>query len=271
MTNTATDADTPAQTLTYTLNSTVAGANQPTINTNTGVITWTPDLSQAGTSNVFTTVVTDSGVPPLSAINSFTVIVSPVPAISNVIYTNDGFLLIWSAPTNDIFRVQFSDSLSPMNWQNFSNLVTYAGPVTPTNGLFSFYDDGVEHPFTGLRFYQINLVGVGLPPAPPATKTVPIGGIVVTAIGVDALLHLKGRREYRLIAAFPIMLGLHQVDETFVWWRLQGHVPAGVGTFATWVYLLFAFVVLRALSRARNQRVETIVDEYGNGEPARLM
>ena len=71
-----------------------------------------------------------------------------------------------------------------------------------------------------------------------------IGGLVVTAIGVDACLHLRGRPEYRLIAPFPILLGLHQLDETFVWWQLQGHVSHGVGVVAMWIYLLFAFVVL---------------------------
>jgi hypothetical protein len=74
-----------------------------------------------------------------------------------------------------------------------------------------------------------------------------IGGIVVTAIGVDACLHLRGRLEYRLIAPFPILLGLHQIDETFVWWQLQGHVAHAVGVVAMWIYLLFAFVVLPIL------------------------
>jgi len=74
-----------------------------------------------------------------------------------------------------------------------------------------------------------------------------IGGLVVTAIGVDACLHLKGRPEYRLIAPFPILLGLHQIDETFVWWQLQGHVSHAVGIVAMWIYLLFAFVVLPTL------------------------
>ena len=72
VTNTATDADVPAQTLTYTLTSTVAGTNPPAISA-AGVITWTPDLLQAGTSGVFTTIVTDNGVPALSATNSFSV------------------------------------------------------------------------------------------------------------------------------------------------------------------------------------------------------
>lgn len=74
-----------------------------------------------------------------------------------------------------------------------------------------------------------------------------IGGVVVTAIGVDACLHLRGRLEYRLIAPFPILLGLHQIDETFVWWQLQGHVAHSVGVVAMWIYLLFAFVVLPTL------------------------
>jgi len=45
-----------------------------------------------------------------------------------------------------------------------------------------------------------------------------------------------------LIAPFPILLGLHQIDETFVWWQLQGHVPHALGVVAMWIYLLFAFV-----------------------------
>ncbi len=74
-----------------------------------------------------------------------------------------------------------------------------------------------------------------------------IGGLVVTAIGIDACLHLRGRTEYRLAAALPILLGLHQLDETLVWWRLEGHASSGVGVAATWIYLLFAFVALPTL------------------------
>jgi len=74
-----------------------------------------------------------------------------------------------------------------------------------------------------------------------------VGGLVVTVIGLDACRHLKGRPEYRLIAPFPILLGLHQIDETFVWWQLQHHVPHSVGIVAMWIYLLFAFAVLPTL------------------------
>src|SRR5579872_6885389 len=73
------------------------------------------------------------------------------------------------------------------------------------------------------------------------------GGVVVAAIGVDACMHLKGRKENLAIAALPLVLGLHQVDEALVWWGLQGHVAKEVGQVALWIYLLFALVVLPIL------------------------
>jgi hypothetical protein len=44
------------------------------------------------------------------------------------------------------------------------------------------------------------------------------------------------------------MLGAHQIDESFVWWGLQGVVPRGVGTVAMWIYLVFALVMLPVLA-----------------------
>ncbi len=45
------------------------------ITTNSGVFTWTPGRTHAQSSNFFTVVVTDGGIPPLSATNSFSVTV----------------------------------------------------------------------------------------------------------------------------------------------------------------------------------------------------
>jgi len=67
---------------------------------------------------------------------------------------------------------------------------------------------------------------------------------VLAAIGIDAVRHVDRRAGHLALAALPLMLAAHQIDEAFVWWGLQGHVPAAVGQVATWVYLLFAFVVL---------------------------
>jgi hypothetical protein len=86
-------------------------------------------------------------------------------SISSITFTNvgatNGFLLIWSAPTNDVFQVQWTDALSPANWQFFTNFIYYSGPPMPANGLFSFLDDGSQTP-PGLpptRFYRIVLAG----------------------------------------------------------------------------------------------------------------
>lgn len=71
-----------------------------------------------------------------------------------------------------------------------------------------------------------------------------VGGLVIGGIGVDVFRHVNGRRGHLALAALPLVLGLHQIDEAFVWWGLQGHVSATVGHVATWIYLLLAFVVL---------------------------
>lgn len=71
-----------------------------------------------------------------------------------------------------------------------------------------------------------------------------VGGVVVTAIGIDAYRHLRGRKDHVLLATLPLLLGAHQLDEAFVWWGLEGHVPHAVGRVALWIYLLIAFVVL---------------------------
>lgn len=71
-----------------------------------------------------------------------------------------------------------------------------------------------------------------------------VGGVVVGAIGIDACRHLKGRNSHLLLAGLPLLLGVHQLDEAFVWWGIEGHVPHAVARIALWIYLLIAFVVL---------------------------
>lgn len=75
VTNNARDWDIPAQKLVYTITNSVPGPNVATIDTN-GVITWTPDFTQAGVTNFIVTTVTDNGVPAKNATNLLIVIVS---------------------------------------------------------------------------------------------------------------------------------------------------------------------------------------------------
>jgi hypothetical protein len=69
-------------------------------------------------------------------------------------------------------------------------------------------------------------------------------GIVITAIGVDACLHIRDRKDKVLLASLPILLGLHQIDESLVWFGLRNDVPSGVGRVAMWIYLAVALVLL---------------------------
>jgi hypothetical protein len=74
-----------------------------------------------------------------------------------------------------------------------------------------------------------------------------VGGMVVTAIGVDACRHLRGRNNLLLLAALPLVLGAHQIDESLVWWSLQDHIPHLAGRIAMWIYLVIAMVVVPIL------------------------
>jgi len=95
------------------------------------------------------------------------------------------------------------------------------------------------------------------------------GGLVVTAIGIDTMQHLKDRKEYLLLAALPLVLGAHSLIESLVWWQLRGDVPHELGRVATWVYLLIAMVVVPVLvplavmmlepNRARRLRIAPFV------------
>ncbi|MFO1477568.1 MAG: hypothetical protein U1F98_13070 [Verrucomicrobiota bacterium] len=72
VTNTATDADLPANTLSYQLVNPPSGA----LIDASGVITWTPTEAQGPGVYTTTTIATDNGTPALSATNSFQVTVT---------------------------------------------------------------------------------------------------------------------------------------------------------------------------------------------------
>ncbi len=73
-----------------------------------------------------------------------------------------------------------------------------------------------------------------------------VAGVVVTAIGVDALRRTT-RPELVPLAALPLVFGAHQLIETFVWWHQRGQVPDCVGEPATWLYALIALTLVPIL------------------------
>src|SRR5881394_1152546 len=75
VTNTASDADLPANTLSFGLVSAPTGV---LLDASTGVLSWTPTEAQGPSTNLIKVKVTDDGAPPLSVTNSFTVVVREV-------------------------------------------------------------------------------------------------------------------------------------------------------------------------------------------------
>src|SRR5207302_2016314 len=75
VTNTASDIDLPTNTLSFSLVSAPTGV---LLDANSGVLSWTPTEAQGPSTNLITLKVADNGAPPLSATNSFTVVVQEV-------------------------------------------------------------------------------------------------------------------------------------------------------------------------------------------------
>ena len=73
-----------------------------------------------------------------------------------------------------------------------------------------------------------------------------VSGLVVTAIGVDALRQVH-RPEERALGALPVLLGAHLLVEAVVWQGLTGDVAPSTGRLAMWIYLLIAVGVLPVL------------------------
>src|SRR5260370_11935983 len=92
----ASDADLPAETLTFSLdNVSPSGAM---INPFTGLFSWTPSAAQAGSTSTATVRVTDSGTPSLSATRTFQITVLPAPQIGGITHTSGGMISITLQP-----------------------------------------------------------------------------------------------------------------------------------------------------------------------------
>jgi len=140
----ATDPEQPLQTLAFTL-----GAGAPegaSIDSETGVFTWTPSELQGPATNIINVVVTDNGTPALSAARSVTIIVNEVnrpPEVDPVPdqVANVGGLLI--------FGVGFRDPDIPIQNANVS-----LGPGAPegaaisAGGLFTWTPVAAQAPST---------------------------------------------------------------------------------------------------------------------------
>ena len=73
-----------------------------------------------------------------------------------------------------------------------------------------------------------------------------VAGAVVAGIGVETLRRVRVRREL-IVGALPLLFGIHQLVEGFVWLGLRGQVSPGLGNVAKETYIIYAHAVLPAI------------------------
>jgi hypothetical protein len=71
-------------------------------------------------------------------------------------------------------------------------------------------------------------------------------GAVIAVVGVQTLRQVRVRREL-IVGALPLLFGVHQLVEGFVWLGLRGEVSPRVGDTAKEAYIVFAHAILPAL------------------------
>ncbi|HWQ90860.1 MAG TPA: lamin tail domain-containing protein, partial [Clostridia bacterium] len=110
----ATDAQVPPQTLSFSLDpGAPAGA---AVHPVTGLFTWTPTEVQVPGTHSITLRVSDSGVPPLSATRTFSIVAQPLPAVRFVAVSGSTFLLAWTGLPGKLYRLQYQDELGAPTW-----------------------------------------------------------------------------------------------------------------------------------------------------------
>jgi subtilase family serine protease len=147
LTNSATDADRPAQTLTYGL-----GPEAPlgmSLETASGRITWATGEATGPSTNVFAMTVGDNGLPSLSATGGVTVIVreintAPFLAVITNRVINEGFVLLLTNSASDFDQ--------PANRLTYSlgGVVPAGATLNSTNGLLRWQPTDTQGPSTNV-------------------------------------------------------------------------------------------------------------------------
>jgi glucuronoarabinoxylan endo-1,4-beta-xylanase len=130
VTNAASDADLPAQSLTFTLLNGPTNAALASLNPTNALVTWRPLVSQADTTNLIRVKVEDNASPSLSATNNYAVVVNPLsgqPSVGSVIPgAGQALSFTITGPIGPDYTLQASTNL--FDWQS---VLTSNSPVTP--------------------------------------------------------------------------------------------------------------------------------------------
>src|SRR6266702_4424278 len=216
VTNTATDPDIPANTLTFAL---VAGPSGMTLDLATGVLTWTPTEAQGPSTNVITVRVTDNGTPPLSDTKSFTVIVNEVN----------------SAPTLTVPPTQTINELTTLTVTNVAtdpdipaNTLTFALVAGPSGMTLDSATGVLAWPPSDTKSFTVIVNEVNSAPvlAPITDKPVTEGSLLTfTAIATDADIPANSLT-FTLDPGAPAGATINATNGVFTWTPPNGFSPA---------------------------------------------
>jgi glucuronoarabinoxylan endo-1,4-beta-xylanase len=151
VTNMATDPNVPPQSLTFNLLNGPVDATLTPLDTTNAQFSWRAPVSQAGTTNLVSVAVTDTGT-LLSGTNSYNVIVNPLssqPTLASISTSGGQVTLVLNGPQGPDYTVLTSTNIAdPLStWQV---LLTTNSPVTPVTLMLPATDDKV-------RFYSIQI------------------------------------------------------------------------------------------------------------------
>jgi len=146
ITNSATDADVPANRLTFSLDPGAPAA--ATINGTNGILVWTTGTADVDTTNNLTVRATDDGTPNLSDAKSFIVTVVSQPAIGSITVTNGLAVITWDSIPGQAYLLQKKNGLDEADWTSLTNIVA-AGYITTATDATT----GADH-----KFYRISTV-----------------------------------------------------------------------------------------------------------------
>ena len=147
VTNTASDPDSPAQTLTFGLPAAPTGAS---ISSATGLLSWRPSMSQANATYPLAVSVADNGAPSQSATQNFSVTVLPPakPSIASSTVSNQAFSMMVSGDAGPDYSIYTATSLVSQAW-------TLLLTTNPASLPFLFRDSSITN--SAQRFYRVLL------------------------------------------------------------------------------------------------------------------
>ena len=193
-TATATDADVPAQTLTYSL---VAGAPfGAAIHANTGVFTWTPLESQGGATYPITVRVSDNSTPVMADTKTFNVTVNKVNSAPVIAPINDQYV---NELTPLSLPIPAVDNDLPPQTLTFALLSAPGGAALDTNtGVFTWTATEAQGP--GTYPVSVSATDNGVPPL-SATQSF---SVVVSEANIPPTLTVPSSRTIDPLATLSV-------------------------------------------------------------------